>query len=69
MLLGAVFAAVASVSMTNPKAVALGLIVRCFALLGEYHMGADQIVLAQIGAHRRKYERNLSAMMALFSKQ
>jgi hypothetical protein len=39
--------------MTNPKAVALGLIVRCFAPLSEYHIGADQIMLAQIGADGR----------------
>jgi hypothetical protein len=55
--------------MTSPKAVALGLIVRCFAPLSEYHIGADQIMLAQIGADRRKYERNVSAMMELFTKQ
>jgi hypothetical protein len=52
-LLGTVLAAVASVSMTSPKAVALGLIVRCFAPLSEYHIGADQIMLAQIGADGR----------------
>ena len=49
-LLGALFAAVASMSMTTPKAVVLGLTIRCFAPVGEYHIGADQIMLAQIGA-------------------
>jgi len=47
----------------------LGLIVRCFAPLREYHMSANQIMLAQIGADRRKYERNASMMMELFTKQ
>jgi hypothetical protein len=30
------------------------MIVRCFAPLGEYHIGANQIMLAQIGADRRR---------------